>query len=283
MAERLTIGLLGEPERLNAWEQYLRPHPSVGEVVLTQNVLALGKIDACIILDEHDPISYAFTLARQGVHIFIVGKLPSDLPSLKRLQFTAEESRVVMQFSNWAYFNPVTLWMMEHVARPRMIHITREIPKSQADENLVKLDNMWIEDLSLVLKWIDSGVHRLDTQEIPTEGGIIARNAYIQFDNGASASFFLSTHANEQRHQRFVYDQNVAVEADILAKKASVWHIAHPELPVEQRTFSKELAANQAINRFLKSMQMKRISEYGIYDVVRLMKIVSSSKGNESR
>lgn len=283
MADRLTIGLLGEPDRLTAWEQYLRPHPSVGEVVLTQNVLALGDIDACIILDDVDPLSYAFTLARQGVHIFVVGKLPTDLIALKRLQFTAEESSTIMQFSNWAYFNPVTLWMMEHITRPRLIHIIREVPLQIAQESHANLENLWIEDLSLAMKWVDSGVHRMDTQTIATDSGGIAKNAYIQFDNGASASFFLSMQSNEHRHNRYIYDQKVSLEANILAKSATLRHLEQAHLPPETRNFTKELPANQAINRFLKSIQMKRPSEYGIYDIVRLVKTITSTKSTVLR
>lgn len=279
MAQLLTVGLLGEPDRISTWEQYLRPHPSVGKVVLTKDLKALGSIDACIILDEHDGLSHAYSLARQGIHVFIVGKLPTDLPMLIRLQNTIEESRSVLQFSNWSYFNPVSLWMLEHLPRPRLLHTTREVTNTVADPHL-KLDNLWIEDLALTLRWINSGIHKIDTHMIPLGDSTFSRNTWIQFENGSTATLFHSMQAQSNRHIRFAFDERIMLEANIVDKNVIGTYIDNDETFIENKSFTKELPADQAIARFLKAIQMQTKAEYGIYDVLHLVR--SMAKANSS-
>jgi hypothetical protein len=279
MAQLLTVGLLGEPDRISAWEQYLRPHPSVGKVVLTKDLKALGSIDACIILDEQDALSHAYNLGRQKVHVFIVGKLPTDLPMLIRLQNTIEESRSVLQFSNWSYFNPVSLWMLEHLPRPRLLHTTREVTNSVNDPHL-KLDNLWIEDLALTLRWINSGIHKIDTHMVQIGDSTLSRNTWIQFENGTTATLFHSMQAQNNRHVRYAYDDRITLEANVIEKNVIATYINNDETFVENKSFAKDLPANQAITRFLKAIQMQSKAEYGIYDVLHLVRCMA--KGNSS-
>jgi hypothetical protein len=279
MAQLLTVGLLGEPDRISTWEQYLRPHASVGKVVLTKDLKALGSIDACIILDEQEGLSHAYSLARQRIHVFFVGKLPTDLPMLIRLQNTIEESRSVLQFSNWSYFNPVSLWMLEHLPRPRLLHTTREVMNTFADPHL-KLDNLWIEDLALTLRWINSGIHKIDTHMIQVGNYTLSRNTWIQFENGATATLFHTMQAESNRHVRFAFDERIILEANILDKNVIGSYIDNDETFKENRSFTKELPADQAISRFLKAIQMQTKSEYGVHDVLHLVRTMA--KANSS-
>ncbi len=279
MAKRLSIGILGDPQRGSVWEQYLRPHPTVSQVVITEKLSVLGSVDACIILDEQDPLHAAEALAKEGVHLFLVGRLPSDLPALIRLQHTIEEIGSVLQFSNWAYFNPLSLWMMEQIPRPRIIHCHREIDETQSDAG-VKLDNLWIEDLALVLRWIDSGIHRLETQYTRNGDLTLSRNTYVQFDNGTSASLFHTLFSRTHRHLRYANDDKTTIEADILGKSVHMVRSMPPDRIFETKTFSQELAANQAVSRFLKSIQMRQRAEYGIFDMVRLVKAIVAANSS---
>jgi len=279
MARLLTIGLLGEPERSSTWEQYLRPHPSVGKVVLTKELKALGNIDACIILDEQDSLNHAYSLGRQGIHVFIIGKLPTDLPMLIRLQNTIEESRSVLQFSNWSYFNPVSLWMMEQLPRPRMLHTSREVTNAVNDPHL-KLDNLWIEDLALTLRWVNSGIHKMDTNMVQIGDATLSRNTWVQFENGTTATLFHAMQAQANTHTRFAFDDRITLEANVIDKNVIATYVNNDDTFVEKKSFAKERPANQAITRFLKAIQMHSKAEYGVYDVLHLVR--SMAKGNSS-
>lgn len=279
MAQLLTVGLLGEPDRISTWEQYLRPHPSVGKVVLTKELKALGSIDACIILDEVDALNHAYSLSRQGIHTFIVGKLPTDLPMLIRLQNTVEESRSVLQFSNWSYFNPVSLWMMEHLPRPRLLHTTRQVTNQNPDPHL-KLDNLWIEDLALTLRWIRSGIHKMETHSVQTGETTVCRNTWVQFDNGTTATLFHTTQAQVNIHTRFAFDERITLEAGIIEKKITATYKNGQESYVDSKSFEQELPANQAITRFLKAIQMQTKAEYGIFDVVHLVRAMAAANSS---
>lgn len=278
MAGLLRIGILGEPDRTAAWEKYLRIHPSVSEVVLTNAITALGDIHACILLDETDALTNALHFARHGIHVFLVTRIPTDLPALIRLQNTVEESRTIAQFANWAYFNPASLWMIEQIPRPRMLHVYREIPVQHAREHQLRLDNLWIEDLSLMLKWVDSGVHRMETQSMVHDQETIFRHGFIQFDNGTSATFALTLKSSNLQHKRLIFDSNTVMEADIIARKVYLNRNIPNVLPYEARDFSNELPVQQSITRFLKAIQMRSQAEYGIFDVVRLVRTLAAAK-----
>jgi hypothetical protein len=283
VAERLSIGLLGEPERTAAWESYLRPHPTVREVVVTSDLNALGNVNACIILSSDTLLGKATQLAREGIHTFLVGRLSTDLPSLIRLMNTAEESRTIVQFANWAYYNPVSLWMMDELPRPRMMHTLREIPFPLEEGTPLRLDEMWLEDLSLTLKWINSGVHTFETDIINTAGKTIMRHAWLKFDNGSTASFHLSMTNSVPRHLRFASDEKTRFEADITAKSATRVMLGDGYDQFETREFNREIPASHAISRFLKSIVMKRPSEYGIYDLVHLARTLANAKTRLNR
>jgi hypothetical protein len=283
VAERLSIGLLGDPERTAAWEQYLRPHPTVREVVVTHDLNALGNVNACILLGTETLLGKATQLAREGIHTFLVGRLSTDLPSLIRLMNTAEESRTIVQFANWAYYNPVSLWMMDEIQRPRILHTLREIPAPLDDGATIRLDELWLEDLSLALKWMNSGVHNFETDVLHSSDKIIARHAWLKFDNGSTASFHVTLSNGPQRHMRFASDDKIRFEADITAKSAVRLLNSNDTAQTETRSFNREIPANHAISRFLKSIVMKRPSEYSIYDLVHLARTLANAKTRLSR
>lgn len=282
MAQLLTVGLLGDADRNSTWENYLRPHPSVEKVVLTKSVKAVGKVDACIILNESEALQNTYTLMRQGIHCFVVSRLPTDLPMLTRLEHIAEEAGTVLQFANWAYFNPVSLHMQEQVSKPRLLHVTRELSSKTYDSS-IKLDHLWIEDLSLILRWINSGVFRIEVQSIATPVKTHTRNTWVQFDNGTTATMFHTLFSSDNRHVRYASDDKMILEANILAKSMkSTFHDVSEDI-TEFKEFNDELPASQAVNRFLKAIIMKNRSEYGIHDLVRLMRTIAKSNATVSK
>jgi hypothetical protein len=278
MSGQLRIGILGEPDRTLAWEKYLRIHPSVAEVVCTTAIPALGDILACILLDESDALNNAIHFARHGLHVFLVCRIPTDLPMLIRLQHTVEESHSVAQFVNWAYFHPISLWMMEQMPRPRVLHSYREVPLQHVRDHTLRLDNLWLEDLSLVLKWVDSGVHKIESHTVVQANETVCRHAWLQFDNGTSATFSLSQKSASLQHKRLAFDTNTTIEADIIARKIHLNRTQQDTLPYEVRDFTSELPVQQAITRFLKAIQMRRAAEYGIFDVVRLARTLAAAQ-----
>ncbi len=283
MAQLLTVGLLGDADRNSTWEHYLRPHPSVEKVVLTRSIKAIGKVDACIILNDHEALQNALTLTKQGVHCFLVGRIPTELPALIRLQHLSEEAGTTLQFANWSYFNPVSLWMIEQLPKPGIVHINRQV-SYKSMETPVSLDHYWMEDLALVLRWLHSGVYRFECNSVAQPQQTITRNTWIQFDNGATASMHHTLYASSDQHLRFASSDSCLLEADILKKSATATYYAQTGTPsVESLDFTDELPATQSLNRFLKAIQMRSRSEYGIHDVVRLVQTIAKSNATVSK
>lgn len=279
MKDSLRIGILGPAERGAVWEQRLRPHASVREVILSDSLEAIGAVDACIVMEENEHrLDLAQQVIRAGVHAFIVGKLPTERSLAERLFLISEESGTVLQFSNWAFFNPTTQFMIANIRRPDLLHFQREYAFSTYREIRASYSTYWQEDLSLILKWMDSNVHRIDTNRIPFgDGETLALHVYIKFDNGASASLYCGMAHNENRHTRFVSDAHMAAECDVAAKTVRIIQHHQVKSPLSDlRNFEKEEPAKLAVSQFLKAVQMRAPATYSGYDVLRFTKVMES-------
>ncbi len=273
MKDLLRIGILGPTERGAVWEPHVRPHSTVREVILSDSLPALGQVDACLVLEEHaDRLTLARHVVEAGIHAFVIGQLPSDRAIVERLYRSAEESGTVLQFTNWAYFNPATQWMMTHVRRPRYLSMCREFTWAAYREVRSRYDTYFLEDLSLALKWVDSTVHRIDRTEVPAGADDeLVRHWHIRFDNGAVADLRFGTVHGETRHMRFAADGSVAAESDVNDRGVRI--IRHRDTPaplVETRNFAKEEPAGLAVTQFLKAVQMGGQPTFGAYDVWRM-------------
>lgn len=279
MKDSLRIGVLGPAERGAVWEQRLRPHASVREVILSDSLAAIGAVDAIVLLEEN---TYRLDLAQQailgGVHVFVVGPLPTEKSVVERLFRLSEESGTVLQFANWAFFNPTTQFMMANIRRPELLVFQREYAFATYRDIRSSYATYWREDLALIVKWMDSTVHRMDISRIPFgEDETLATHVTLKFDNGSTASLYCGMAHNENRHTRFVSDSHRAAECDVQKKSVRLIHHAGLAAPMSDvRTFDKEEPARLAVTQFLKSVQMRVPAPYSAYDLLRFNRVMES-------
>ncbi len=279
MRDSLRIGILGPAERAAVWEQRLRPHASVREVILSDTLPAIGAVDACIILEENEHrLDLAQQVIRSGIHTFIVGKLPTDRPLAERLYRISEESGTVLQFSNWAFFNPTTQFMMANIRRPDMLHFQREYSFNTYREIRSSYASYWQEDVSLILKWMDSQIFKIHVNRIPFgEEETLSLQVFMKFDNGATASLYCGMSHNENRHVRFASDSHLAAECDVGHKTVRLIQHQGVKSPIaDLRNFEKEEPAKIAVTQFLKAVQMRAPASYSGYDLLRFTTVMDS-------
>jgi hypothetical protein len=279
MRESLRIGILGPAERGAVWEQRLRPHASVREVILSDDLPAIGAVDACIVLEENENrLDVAQHVVRSGIHTFVVGRLPTDRSLAERLYRASEESGTVLQFSNWAYFNPTTQFMMANLRRPDMLHFQREYTFNTYRDIRASYATFWQEDLSLILKWMDSQVFKIHVNRIPFgDNETLSMQVFMKFDNGSTASLYCGMTHQDNRHVRFASDHQLAAECDVGAKTVRL--IQHHGLKspiVDNRSFDKEEPAKLAVTQFLKAVQMRAPAPYSGYDLLRFTNVMES-------
>ena len=269
----MKIGIVGPADRAVAWEEHLRPHRMVKEVVITAHIKDIGNVDACLILDEsEEKIQILLKAIRLGYHSFLVSSLPTSLKTIEKIYHTAEEANVLLQFAHWPTFAPASQWMSNKITKPTFLHITREISYTQFMESNYDLDYYWIDELAYCLTWIDGNVHHIDVKSVDLQGDKDhAIHLFLRFDSGATANIFVNACASDNRHQRFAADQTFLLDCDVhsqtvrLGKKNDRQHLFF-----EKHSFDASRAAEIAAIQFIKSIQLNKPTPFNGYDLQKL-------------
>lgn len=275
----LTIGIVGSPDRARIWEQHLRTHRSVQQVVLTQSVHDLGPTDACLILDNTEQrMEHTFQAIRLGMHVFLIAPLPTDKRAAERVYRASEEANVIVQYAHWPTLTPSTQWMQSKVANPTSIQIIREIPQLQFTELNLELEQLWIDELAFCSKWMGS-VHHTECRRWNLGNSDTGIQLFLRFDSTATAMIYINTTAENESHRRVIVGNTGMVDCNV---SEQVVRAGQPgdlnQLHFERRQFDPSNSAELAATQFLKSIQLKRPSPYNAYDLMRATQLIERIK-----
>lgn len=275
----MKIGIIGPADRAVAWEEHLRPHRAVEEVIITAQIKDIGEVDACLIFDESENQTETLLQAvRSGFHSFLISRLPTNLNEIEKIYHTAEEANVLLQFAHWPTFAPASQFMMQKITRPTFIQIIREISHARFLETNYRLDYYWVDELAFCLKWIDGNVHHIDVKAANLAGNQqYAFHLFLRFDSGATANIFIHPCASDNRHQRFAADHTFITDCEVgnqsvrLGQKNQNGHLFF-----KKQSFDTTKAAEIATTQFIKSIQLKKPTLYNGYDLLKLANVTSS-------
>ncbi|MFU8861063.1 MAG: hypothetical protein ACNA8K_11640 [Cyclonatronaceae bacterium] len=276
MSQNLKIGILGPVSRAVVWEKYLRPHPAVSEVVIASDIPALTGVQACILLDEGpDRLATALNLVKQGYHLFIVGKLPMQVAEAEKIFYTAEESGIAVQYSNWAVFSEGTRWMRRQLPRFDLYQSVRELEGLPLESGLEAFMGYILEDIALALNWSGSNVNRVQAHMAVSEKGEPASiQCFIRFENSSAASVFFITNSRRNQHTRYASGRVGSVFCDISGRKA-MFRTTGSGTPVDtEYTFDEPEPAHFAVTQFLKTIQLRRESDFSGYHGLQLARTI---------
>lgn len=269
----MRIGIVGPADRAIAWENHLRPHRTVEEVVITAKIEDVGEVDACLILDDSENrIETLLNAIRSGFHSFLVSALPTDLKSIEKVYHTAEEANILLQFAHWPTFAPASQWMNKKIAKPSFIQVVREISYTQFLERTHNFRYYWIYELAYCLKWIDGNVHHTDVKDVDIQGiRNQALHLFLRFDSGATANIFISSCAPSNRHQRFASNHSFLVDCDVHSQTVRFGQMNDSKhLFFEKQLFDASETAEIAATQFIKSIQLNKPTLYSGYDLLKL-------------
>lgn len=269
----MKVGIVGDATRGLAWEGHLRPHSIVRQVDLVSSLSDLDSVDACFILDESPKnLDVLLEGIHKGFNCFFIAKPPTDTSKLERIHRAAKEAGVLVQLAHWPTLAPATQWMMDKIARPGFIHIEKEVNRNQLVDVEHEFRHLWIDELGLCLKWIDSGIHHIEAKQVHlSEGHPIVIHLFLRFDSGASASINVYVGASENHHKRLISNKKVILECNVPAQTIKLGRINESDrLFFEKQVFDPATAAEKAALLFLKSIQLNKQSAYNNYDALRL-------------
>lgn len=269
----MKIGIVGNAIRGVAWEQHLRPHNIVEQVDLCPTIHDLKEVDACLIVDETEQnLDILLEAIQKGFHCFFVTKLPSDIKKLEKIHRAAREAGSLVQFAHWPSLAPATRWMMDVLPKPTFIHIEKEIVRTQLANIATEFRNLWIDELGMVIKWINSGIHHIEAKQISIEKyHPTMAHLFLRFDNGATASINVYAAASQNRHTRIIANKHELLECNVREQIVKHGHIGSAgKLYFEKQTFDPSKAAEKAALLFLKSIQLGKDPAYTSYDALQL-------------
>lgn len=272
----MKVGIIGPAERAAAWEEHLAGHSSVSEAVIAGNIEKAGSADACLLLkDEEDKLDKAIATVKQGIHTFLISKLPVGDSDIKKLYYAAEEANVRIQFSHWPTLAPASQFTAMKIPKPSFIQIVRRVSHSAFLENDISHRFLVMDELAYCLKCVNSSVHQISYSSSVQDGKATASHALIQFDSGATAAVYINTAAEDNRHTRFVSDSNLIAECEVRPQHVRLGHRTEGgPLFFDRKEFDATEAAQQAVTKFLKAIQLKNPTLYNGYDLVRLNNMI---------
>lgn len=273
----MKIGIVGSAERTIAWEKNLRPHQSVSEVIIAGTLKDLGKIDACILIDDTgDQLEILMKAIRSGRHSFLVSRLPLNSSEIEKIYHASEEANVMVQFSHWPTLAPASQWMAQKVPKPKFIQIVKEINHIDFLERNFDLNYFWIDELAFCMKWIGGSTYQVDVKKagIGVENGG-AIHLFLRFDSGATAGIFVTTASTENHHKRIASNHSYILDCDVISQTVRAGRPNNTgHLFFEKKLFDGSKSAELAATQFLKAIQLKKPTPFGPYDLLKTLNVV---------
>lgn len=277
----MKIGIVGPADRAVAWETHLRHHQSVSEVEIAAKLREIGKVDACLIIDDSDQnLQHLLKAIQVGYHSFLIAPLPTDNEMVEKVYHAAEEANVHLQFAHWPTLAPASQWMSQRIRKPTFLQVIREINHTKFMEMGYDLDYFWIDELAFCLKWIDGAVHHIEIKKagLPqTEDCAI--HLFLRFDSGATAAVYVNTCAPEDRHNRFAADQSFLADCDVLSQTVRLGkNTSGSSIYFEKQTFDPSQTAEKAVTLFIKAIQLNKRTPFNGYDAWQLCLTIDKIK-----
>lgn len=271
----MKIGVVGPTERAAVWDSYLRTSRMVEEVLVTSHIRHLKQVDACLLLDDSEKnLERTLTLLKEGVPVYLISSLPTDPEALRKVHSASEEAGVPVQLSHWPSFSASTHWMQQQVTHPRWMHIERHLISAQYLENLDQFTGLWLDEIALVLKWVDGGASKVAARTSIVQDNPVGILIQIQFERGVSASIAIHMTASHPRHTRIVSDGSRQLELDVLEQKVrSVTFSKGAQLSIQRFDFDATQTAELSLTRFLKSLQTGREGIFSAFDALQAAKM----------
>ena len=271
----MKVGIVGDATRTVAWEKHLRPHGIVSEVNLVPSISDLGEVDACLILDNSSTnLDTLLEAVHSGYSSFLIAKQPTDILKLEKIHRAAKESGVKIQFSHWPTLAPATQWMMDSIHKPQFIHINRYVNRNTLVDPVNEFRNIWVDELGLCVKWINSGIHHIEAQASwLNSNNPISIHLFLRFDNGSSASIIIYTSSQDNQHQRLASSKTEVLDCNVPNQTIRIGRLNESgHLFFGKQTFDPAQAAEKAALLFLKSIQLNSETAYSSYDAIQLAK-----------
>ena len=162
--------------------------------------------------------------------------------------------------------------MMDEVHRPNFLHINRYISRSVLVDPIHEFRNVWIDELGLCIKWIDSGIHHIEAHASWLDSNNpISIHLFLRFDNGSTASIVIYVSSQENHHQRLACSKTEVLDCNVPSQTIRIGRLNDGgHLFFGKQSFDPAQSAEKAALLFLKSIQLNTETSYSSYDALKL-------------
>ena len=195
-----------------------------GTAPFTDHRELLGRVDAVSIVAP-TPLHHAITrdFLAAGCDVLIEKPMTTTLAQADELIELAESRGLIIQVGLLERFNPAVKALRRAVSRPRHIEARRlSTFKPRAVGVSVVLDLM-IHDIDIVSALAGSAVKKVEAggARVLTDRVDVA-TAFLELENGCTASLAASRLAPEDRRMIRVYEKDAFVEVDFIRRRVEV-------------------------------------------------------------
>ena len=258
----------------------------IQQVTITQNLSLLNKVDACVLLGKNripgDQSGEVMEAIKRGYHILFVGPQPTDFREIKLWRKASEESGITLMFSMWAHYAPTTQWLFNHIAIPRKIHVHREWAGPKYTPDTITLHRIFLEEISICLKWLDKQPVSLDGHfdftSIQNDKPLDMWQLTLRFANGTFASIVLNPFGLENRHSRFITGDKMAAVCQINNHLIKKWLLNNQPTQIpDVLRFDQFEPAQHLLSHFMRAIKTNEKPAFGIAELYQLSSFLNSN------
>ncbi len=266
----MKIAIVGEAKRAKAWEKHLRGLSAIQEVIISP-ILLKDPIDACIILDDSiNNLNLLSDAVRRGFHSYLVAQLPLDEPMIEKIYHASEEAEVNVQFSHWPSHSPSTQWIKQQMPKPTLIQIKKELSSNGGSEGSRSFEQQWVDELAFIIRFFHSSIQHIVAKPIKVEERWLGLQITLRFNDGSVSSLQYNTTAEKDAHQRILSSNGMMIDCDVITQKSRRIEVnAEKRIKTTQKTFDPSETVQLSVINFIKSIQLKKKSEFSAYDALK--------------
>lgn len=282
----MRIGIVAPAELQRFWEQHIRTFQSVKEVEMVNRTEALTNVDACLFAPKSsDPVEEALQVLKHSIHLFWILPLPESVFTANRFVAVSEESGASVQFVCWPVHHPATLRMMQHIPRPEMIDIRRDIPYSDCIKSGLTHDQLYRDEIAYCSFWINHALYDLRYSANPDTTHLPAfTDLELQFVNGARSSIRIDTTADSHNYQRIASNKNMTLRHDIESNAIIRAESGNQEeLHLNREQLPEHSSARQALSSFFRSISHPTFRNFNSYELKRFCSIIEALERKRER
>ncbi|MEX2456202.1 MAG: hypothetical protein WD381_02765, partial [Balneolaceae bacterium] len=146
----------------------------------------------------------------------------------------------------------------------------KELSSNGGSEGSRSFEQQWVDELAFIIRFYQSSIQHIVAKPIRIEDRWLGLQITLRFDDGAVASLQYNTAAEKEVHQRILSSNNMIIDCDVITQKSRRIEVNKDKrIKTTNKSFDPTETVQLSVMNFIKSIQIKKKSEFSAYDALK--------------